>query len=72
MQPAPQVTLADTLRSLRRAAGMSQGALAAASGITVPTIQNIESGRRSRFRRTTLRLLAEALDVPVEKLTDVA
>lgn len=69
MQTATAKPLAEKVRELRLAAGMTQEDLAAASGLTRPTIQNIERGRR--VYRTTVRLVAEALETTVAELTEV-
>lgn len=50
------------LRRLRRQAGLSQEALAARAGLSPEAISLLERGRRSP-RVTTMRLLAEALDL---------
>jgi excisionase family DNA binding protein len=55
------------LRALREAAGLSQLALAAASGVTNDTICRLEMGRRSP-RRDSLGRLAHALGVAPEEL----
>lgn len=61
-------TIADQIKSLRRAKGLSQEALAEEARINLRTLQRIEAGNTVP-RGETLRLLAEALDVPVESLT---
>ncbi|HXM53844.1 MAG TPA: helix-turn-helix transcriptional regulator [Candidatus Dormibacteraeota bacterium] len=49
------------LRAHREAAGLSQEALAARSGVSVETISQWERGLVKRPRRTTLKLLTDAL-----------
>jgi len=53
---------AAVLRS-RRAAWLTQEELAAKSGLSARSIQDIERGRVRRPRRDTVRLLADALDL---------
>lgn len=57
------VVVGETLRELRRDAGISQRALAARSGVPQPNIAAYESGRRRPTPETSARLLA-ALKVP--------
>ena len=54
----------EALKELRRRKGLSQKDLAEVSGIGQDTISGIESGRHEA-RPSTLRKLAEALDVEV-------
>jgi transcriptional regulator with XRE-family HTH domain len=54
----------DTLKEIRRQKGLSQKDLSDASGVGQDTISGIESGRHEP-RPSTLRKLAEALDVQV-------
>ncbi len=54
------------LRALRERAGLSQLALAAASGITNDTICRLELGRRAP-QAATIERLARALAVPPER-----
>jgi transcriptional regulator with XRE-family HTH domain len=49
------------LRQTRERRGLSQRDLSERSGVTQPTISNLEKGRPARF--VTMRKLAEALDV---------
>ncbi|GAA1698768.1 hypothetical protein GCM10009745_51540 [Kribbella yunnanensis] len=49
------------LRRFRKAAGLSQERLAAASGVSVEAIKTLESGRRRYPRSSTLKLLANGL-----------
>jgi predicted ATPase/DNA-binding XRE family transcriptional regulator len=53
----------DALRAARRAAGISQGALAERAGLGIRTVQRLETGA-TRPYPATARLLAAALDVP--------
>jgi transcriptional regulator with XRE-family HTH domain len=57
----------EALRKLRRRKGWSQNDLAEASGVGQDTISGIESGRQEP-RPSTLRSLAEALNVEVEDI----
>ena len=54
------------LRRLRRAAGMTQEALAERAGVGVRTIRGLETGERADPRVTTVRLLADALGLSPE------
>ena len=60
------------LKRIRRNAGMSQGELAARSGVSVRTIQELEQGRKdvNRAGIDTLMPLAAALSVQVEALVE--
>lgn len=63
-----KLAISEQIKSLRRAKGLSQEALAENSRINLRTLQRIEAGSTVP-RGETLRLLAQALDVPVESLT---
>jgi tetratricopeptide (TPR) repeat protein/transcriptional regulator with XRE-family HTH domain len=52
------------LRSYRERAMLTQEELAARSGVSVSTIAGLESGRTLRPRSVSIRLLADALDLP--------
>lgn len=60
------------LKRIRRNAGMSQSELAARSGVSVRTIQELEQGRKdvNRAGIDTLMPLAAALSVQVEALVE--
>ncbi|XVV13889.1 tetratricopeptide repeat protein [Actinoplanes sp. CA-131856] len=58
--------LGAVLREQRHAAGLSLEELAAASGVSVRGIGDLERGHSRRPQRRTLALLAGALGVPVE------
>ena len=52
----------DYLRSLRRAAHLTQPELAERAGVAVRTISAIETGKANNLRTATLTALADALD----------
>ncbi|MHB8645971.1 MAG: ATP-binding protein [Thermomicrobiales bacterium] len=54
-------TFAETLRRLRRAAGLTQEALAERATLSVRAISDLERGVKQRPQRETLRLLTDAL-----------
>jgi predicted transcriptional regulator len=58
-RPAPEEP--SVLRAARQAAGLSQEELAERSGLSVRNISNIERGRVTRPRRSSLDALADAL-----------
>lgn len=60
--------LAERVRELREARGLSQNALAKAAGLSHTFIGRIESGVARRPSYDTLRRLADALDVPIGRL----
>jgi predicted ATPase/transcriptional regulator with XRE-family HTH domain len=60
MMPSPFGAL---LRTFRVRAGLSQEALAEASGVSVRTISDLERGQRPGAHLETIRLLAHALDL---------
>lgn len=62
-------TLAENLAGLRRAAGLSQRALAARARVSPGLVAMIERSRRSPALPVVLRL-AEALGVPPSRLVD--
>ncbi|MFC3503543.1 ATP-binding protein [Micromonospora krabiensis] len=58
-----RVGLPDLLRGHRLAAGLTQAELAARARVGVRTVRDLERGRSSRPQRTTVDLLADALDL---------
>lgn len=60
--------LADRLRRLRLARGLSQRALGRAAGLAETTVGHLEAGRRVRPDVETLEKLAGALDVEPREL----
>jgi transcriptional regulator with XRE-family HTH domain len=58
----------DELRNIRKRRGLSQADLAAETGVSEFTISEIETGKRPNARPSTLRKLAEGLDVTVADL----
>jgi transcriptional regulator with XRE-family HTH domain len=65
-------TLASNLRRLRKAAGLSQYALAEKSGVSRPTIANIETDQYSTTALSTLASLAAALGCSISDLAEPA
>lgn len=59
------------IQELRKAAKMSQEALATRAGISVSALQKIEQASRDP-RGSSLRGIADALDVTVDDLFDTA
>lgn len=61
------------LKRIREDAGLSQGKLAAASGISVRVIQAYEQGAKdiNKAQGATLRALARALDCSMEDLMEI-
>jgi transcriptional regulator with XRE-family HTH domain len=62
--------LKDRLRELRKAADMTQQALATAAGLSVSVVVQIESGKIPDPRLSTLKALARALDVTLNELAE--
>ena len=60
---------AERIRTLREQRAWSQEHLATVAGLSTRTLQRIENGR-TEPRGQTLRLLAKALDTPVEEFLD--
>lgn len=65
----PSMTFAERLKELRLRAGMTQAALAQASGLGLPTIHHYEQGKREPSLRSAVKL-AEALGVAVQEFVD--
>ncbi|MDD5924970.1 helix-turn-helix domain-containing protein [Ellagibacter isourolithinifaciens] len=61
--------LGETVKRLRKAAGMTQGQLAKKSGASVFTVRAYEQGKRAPNEEQRA-VIAKALGVPVETLTD--
>lgn len=61
--------LAGKIVALRKSKGLSQEALAEKASINLRTLQRIENGE-TEPRGQTLKLLAQALDSPIEELMD--
>lgn len=61
-------TIGDRLRLLREFRDVTQEALAERAGCSVDTIRKLEQGRRQSASIPTLRALARALDVELERL----
>ncbi|MFC4019559.1 ATP-binding protein [Micromonospora sp. GCM10011542] len=61
--PVGRTGLPELLRGHRRAAGLTQAELAARAGVGVRTVRDLERGRSVRPQRTTVELLAGALDL---------
>jgi tetratricopeptide (TPR) repeat protein/transcriptional regulator with XRE-family HTH domain len=57
---SPLISFGEAVRGHRLRLGMSQDDLAAATGIAIRSIRNIEAGRVGRPRGSTVRLLADA------------
>ena len=60
--------LGETLKEERRRAGLTQGELADKSGVGITTIVRIERGQITEPRVTTLRKLADTLDISTRDL----
>ena len=61
-------TLAERVARLREAAGLTQAALAAKSGLTLSNLRQIEQGATANPRIDTMRQLAKALGVTLDEL----
>jgi len=61
-------SIGDRIRSLREFRGLTQEELAGRAGVHVDTIRKLEQGQRQSSRINTLRALARALDVQLERL----
>lgn len=65
-------TIGDRIRSLREFRDLTQEQLAARAGVHVDTIRKLEQGQRQSARINTIRALARALDVQLERLVGQA
>ncbi|MGC4859973.1 ATP-binding protein [Micromonospora sp. DT41] len=61
--PAGRTRLPELLRTHRRAAELTQAELASRAGVGVRTVRDLERGRSVRPQRTTIELLAAALEL---------
>ncbi|MGC4894341.1 ATP-binding protein [Micromonospora sp. DT31] len=61
--PDGRTVLSDLLRGHRLAAGLTQAELAGRAGVGVRTVRDLERGRATRPQRTTVDLLADALEL---------
>lgn len=68
MAEETQVTLAQRLRAARRRRGLSREELAHAAGMSYGAVVQVESGRRTDNRVSTVVALADALEVPLDYL----
>jgi transcriptional regulator with XRE-family HTH domain len=68
MAEQTQVTLAQRLRAARRRRGLSREELARAAGMSYGAVVQVESGRRTDNKISTVIALAEALEVPLDYL----
>ena len=55
------------LAALRKAAGLTQAALAKLSGMSLPGIRGLEQGQRGEPNWTTVQLLARALKLSCDE-----
>src|SRR5688500_15152007 len=67
MDTHSEPTFANYVRQARSAAGLSQEQLAERSGVSARGISDIERGLIRAPQQETLRLLAEALDLPSDE-----
>jgi transcriptional regulator with XRE-family HTH domain len=68
MAEQTHVTLAQRLRAARRRRGLSRDELAHAAGMSYGAVVQVESGRRTDNKMSTVVALADALDVPLDYL----
>jgi transcriptional regulator with XRE-family HTH domain len=61
-------SLGRRVKQLREAAGLSQQALAAAAGVSISAVTQLEQGSKGDPRISTVAALAAALDVTVDEL----
>jgi transcriptional regulator with XRE-family HTH domain len=66
VEPVPM--LAQRVRQLREAKGLSQQALAVAAGLSISVVTQIEQGHREDPRVSTVVAIARALGVSVDAL----
>jgi transcriptional regulator with XRE-family HTH domain len=66
--PMAAERVGDRLRSFRAAAGLTQQQLATAAKLSVSVVTQIEQGKTDDPRLSTLRALAKALGVSLDKL----
>ena len=64
--------LGDYLRQRRESRGLSQSAVARASGLTQPTVVRIEDGQFLNPKPDKLKAFAEVLDIPLTDLWSLA
>jgi predicted ATPase/transcriptional regulator with XRE-family HTH domain len=64
---APPPLFGDLLRRFRLAADLTQDALAERANISARAISDLERGVKQRPQRETIRLLADALDLPADE-----
>ncbi|MFF9248790.1 helix-turn-helix domain-containing protein [Streptomyces globisporus] len=62
------ISIGDRIRALREFRDITQDQLAERAGVSVDTIRKLEQGVRESARINTLRALARALDVQLERL----
>jgi transcriptional regulator with XRE-family HTH domain len=60
--------IGDQLKELRKAAGLSQMELARASGLSLSVITQLEQGRATDPKLSTLKALAKALGCTLDEL----
>ncbi|WP_194926769.1 helix-turn-helix domain-containing protein [Catenulispora pinisilvae] len=61
---------AEAIRAWRQRRGWTQEELSHASGLSTRAIRSLERGRTQKPRRTTVQMLADALQVPRARLTE--
>ncbi|MBW4692631.1 MAG: helix-turn-helix domain-containing protein [Lyngbya sp. HA4199-MV5] len=69
--PDPQESLADYVRRVRTALGLSQKELAERAGIHLQSVGKIERGQTTRLKQQPKSGLAHALNIPVDYLDAV-
>ncbi len=68
MSEASKSTLAKKVKDLREEKSLSQEKVARLADVSNNTIVNIEAGKQKNPTIDTLKKVAQALDVPIEKL----